>query len=211
MVNDDLLSEFINRYFGSQLAQSSSLKSGRSLSTTEARINDRLVQLFGTALQTGWKEIANIELEKTTTEINPEFIKLGDKEELGVRFNLDITFNDFTGIIQWLLPYASIEPLSATSDKASTSIPEAQKTADWNTRLYDNIQEIHLDVQAVMSDFEMSLEEVKKFKVGTVLPLGNPGDVQLCIENIPVFTGEYGAHADKKAVSLQRRIELPGS
>jgi len=207
VLNGDLLSEFINRYFGSQLAQSTGLKLGRSLSSTEARINDRVLQLFISSLKLGWKDIAALELEKTITETNPEFVKLGGKEELGVRFTLDIAFNDFTGSIEWLLPYSSIEPLSSRSE-STPSVSDIQKVADWGTQLYDNVQDVSLDVRVAMADFEMSLGEVNRFQTGTVIPLDNPGDVHLCIEDIPMFSGEYGVHEDKKAMSLKSRIEF---
>lgn len=213
VINDDLLSEFINQYFGSQLAISPGLKQGKSLSTTESRINDRVLQLFGMALKSGWKDIASIEMEKTITETNPEFVSVGEKDELGVRFTLDISLGDFTGAIQWLLAYSSIEPLSSLSGNsesaehiASAEIT-AQKAVSWSKQLYDNIQEVQLDVHVVIPEFEMSLKDVRALQVGSVLPLKNPGDVHVCIENIPLYYGDYGAHAEQKAVSLKQRIE----
>lgn len=207
VVNNDLISEFINRYFGSQLAQSRGLKADRSLSSTEARINDRVLELFISSLKVGWKDIATLELQKTLTETNPEFVTLGEKEELGVRFTLDITFNDFTGSIEWLLPYRSIEPLSSSADKEA-SVSDVKAVTAWSDQLYNNMQEVKLNVRVAMVDFDMSLREIDHFQIGTVVPLQTPSDVHLYIEDIPVFSGDYGIHEEKKAMYLKQRIDV---
>lgn len=208
-LDEELLSGFINRYFGSQLVQANTGRAGKKLNTTESRINDRVVNLFGAALTNSWREIANVELHRVATEINSDFVRLGRGDDMVVRFVMDTSFGDFSGAITWLVYYDAIEPLLSRREKQDAGAG-ALAAEEWRGRLYDYIQDVNLNVHVRLPDFAMTLGQVHALDVGTVLPLGNPAEACLYIEEAPMFWGEYGAYEGNKALSLTQRIETTG-
>jgi len=48
----------------------------------------------------------------------------------------------------------------------------------------------------------MSLRQLTGLKVGDVLPIELPAQVPLCVENIPLFTGEFGIANGKNAIKI---------
>ena len=48
----------------------------------------------------------------------------------------------------------------------------------------------------------MTLRELTGLKVGDILSIDMPAQVPLCVENIPVFTGEFGVANGMNAVKI---------
>lgn len=206
-MDETLLTGFINRYFGSQLAQAGHSRAEKKLNTTESRINDRVVGLFGAALTRSWQEIAMIEFSKQATEINPDFIRLGRHEDTLVRFVLDISFGEFSGAMTWLLYYDAVEALLNRREQDAGAASTAKAT-DWREQIFSYIQDVSLDVHVRLPDFSMTLGQVRELEVGSLLPLANPAEARLYIEGTPMFFAEYGSYEGNKAVSLTQRIDL---
>ena len=48
----------------------------------------------------------------------------------------------------------------------------------------------------------MSLRELTKLKVGDILPIDMLREVPVCVEGLPVFTGEFGIANDRNAIKI---------
>jgi flagellar motor switch protein FliM len=63
-----------------------------------------------------------------------------------------------------------------------------------------NIAEVTLS--SVLASKRMSLRELTRLKIGDILPIELPAQVPVCVENIPVFTGEFGIANGSNAVKI---------
>ncbi|MBI0320671.1 FliM/FliN family flagellar motor switch protein, partial [Streptomyces javensis] len=63
-----------------------------------------------------------------------------------------------------------------------------------------NIAEVTLS--SVLASKRMTLRDLTQLKVGDILPIELSPQVPLCVENIPVFTGEFGIANGMNAVKI---------
>ena len=63
-----------------------------------------------------------------------------------------------------------------------------------------NVAEVTLS--SVLATKHMSLRDLTRLKIGDILPIDLPNQVPVCVENIPVFTGQFGVANGMNAVKI---------
>ena len=206
VLGGDLLSEVINQYFGSSFNGKSLPQNERALTPTEARMNERLLSHLLAALQVGWEEVTALEVKLLSTETSADFIKIGSPDDMGVRFTFKLTLGEFSDSIHWLLPYAAIESLQTKMTSLSRPLVDEKNKQNWSSLLKQQITAVELDLTAVFTTLELSLNDVLNLKKGTILPMRIPEEVEVHSGGIPMFTGEYGSFDSNKAISVTQKF-----
>ena len=55
---------------------------------------------------------------------------------------------------------------------------------------------------SVLAQKRIDLRQLTRLKVGDILPIELPSSVPVCVEDIPVFTGEFGLSHGRNAVKI---------
>ena len=207
VIGGDLLSEVINRYFGSSFNGKSLPQNERALTPTEARMNERLLSHVLAALQVGWEEVTPLEVKLLSTETNADFVKIGSPEDMGVKFTIKLELGEFSDSIHWLLPYAAIESLQTKMTSLARPLIDEKNKQNWSRLLKQQISSVELDLTAVFTTLELSLNEVLNLKKGTILPMKVPDQVEVHSGGIPMFAGEYGSFDSNKAISVKQKFQ----
>jgi len=200
----ELLSFFIDQYFGGAAEGSSARPSSLELTPTERRINELLATRFLLTLQSAWSEQVAMTTKLTSTETNPDFLQLDSPAQLALSFSFDIKVFEWSAAIEWLLPYTALEPLR---DKLSGPVAKAEPApanSDWEANLRAELPDVALELSAVFSSRSVNIAEVLGLRAGSIVPLKVPSEVTLCAEDQPLGCGEHGAFNGKKAVKLTR-------
>jgi flagellar motor switch protein FliM len=203
----ELLSVFVDRYFGGAADDSSVKKASRiNLTPTERRINDLLLEKFQSTLVTAWHDKIALSTEKLSFESRPDFLQGGAPSEMALRFPFVTKIGDWQSAIDWIVPYASFEPL-----KPKLGSPPLTATAkpgnNWEAYFRGELLSIELEVHGVFTTRKVSIAEVLSLKKGSIVPLKMPSEVSVWIEGQMISTGEHGSLNGNKSIKIMEMLK----
>jgi flagellar motor switch protein FliM len=198
----ELLSYFVDGYFGGTPGGSGGNLSARtSLTPTERRINDVLLEKFLTTLVSSWSGKIPLSTETVSFETKPEFLQVGSPGELALRFPFVIQIGDWRSTIDWLVPYAAFEALRPKLGNA-TARSNTQSASSWEDFFRRELLSINLEVRGVFTTRNVSIAEVLSLKRGSIVPLKMPSEVSIWSEGQLISNGEHGALNGNKSIKI---------
>lgn len=205
VMSAELLSFIVDRYFGGgKVAGASSART--SLTPSEQRINDLLLNKFLSTLAETWLGKVELTPDVASFESNPSFLQAGSPEELALVFSFMVKAGEWSSPIVWLVPYAALEPLRLKLGSPLPTGAQVQENSDWQDHFRSNLQGVTLEVSGSLTSEYLSIAEVLKFRTGSIVPLKMPTEVTLCVENQPFFYGEHGVLNGHKSIKIREMI-----
>lgn len=201
-----LLSYFVDTYFGGAPAGASVAFTRTALTPTELRINEVLIANFLSTLTQAWSEKIDLSPQLTGYESKPTYLQASSPDELALLFPFEIRVGEWTSSIDWIVPYAALEPLRQKLGSLSVESKPQQKNHDWEEHFLRELQHVRLDVSGSFESGLVSISDVLNLKAGSILPLKMPSDVTFCVEKIPFFYGEHGVLNGNKSIKIKEII-----
>lgn len=201
-----LLSFFVDLYFGGSHSGPPGEFTRQSLTPTELRINEVMVNRFFSTLVDSWKEKVSLTPALAGFETKSAYLQAGSPDDMALRFPFEIRVGEWTSSIDWIAPYAALEPLRQTLGSLAVEVKPQQKNSDWEQHFVRELNQVKLDVSGSFDSGHVSISEVLNLKAGTIVPLKMPADVTLCIENVPFYTGEHGVLNGNKSIKIKDTI-----
>ena len=62
------------------------------------------------------------------------------------------------------------------------------------------LQDVEVEMSSALARRQITLRELCRLKVGDVIPIDLPPTVPLLVEQMPLFSGEYGVHNARNAI-----------
>ena len=172
----------------------------RDLSEIETALIDQFAVLFLSEWCNHWPEMRELRPALLGHENNSRFLQTAPLDAAMLELTLNAGFTDQLEPIQFVFPYATIEPLvrmlAPAGDTAVTRVPKLK----WNTEFDD----VPVPVVAEWRGLKLSAGDVTRLKSGDVLMLDTrcASQVQLRLSHITKFIGRPGTRAGKWAVEL---------
>jgi len=94
-----------------------------------------------------------------------------------------------------------LEPIRELLD-AGIQSDRNDRDESWAIMLREQLDTAEVELSSVLAKRRMSLRELTRLKIGDVLPIEMPKQVPLCVEGIPVFTGEFGVSNERNAIKI---------
>jgi flagellar motor switch protein FliM len=94
-----------------------------------------------------------------------------------------------------------LEPIRDVLD-AGIQSDRNDRDESWNVSLREQLDIAEVTLSSVLASKRISLRQLTRLKVGDILPIELPAQVPLCVEDIPVFTGEFGVANGNNAVKI---------
>lgn len=206
VISAELLSFFVNQYFGGAPGNTAFNSSRVELTPTEIRINELITARFLSDLEAAWSEVISLTttVEEAAFESNPDFLQLAAPRELALQFSFVVKLFEWEGRIDWTIPYSAIEPLKSRLGGAAFDVKTKQPQSDWESYFRKELLTVNVDVSGLFSSKNVSIAEVLSLKKGSIVPLKVPTNVTLCIEDQPFCLGEHGALNGKKAIKIKK-------
>lgn len=201
-----LLSFFVDRYFGGGQSGPAGEFTRQSLTPTELRINEVMVQKFLTTLAQSWSEKVQLSPQLAGFETKPGYLQASSPDDMALRFPFEIRVGEWVSTIDWIAPYAALEPLRQTLGSLAVEVKPQQKNSDWEQHFLRELKQVCLDVSGSFESGHVSISEVLNLKAGMIVPLKMPADVMLCIENVPFYSGEHGVLNGHKSIKIKESI-----
>lgn len=202
VISGELLSFLVDQYFGGTSGSQRKRHPGNDLTPTERRINEVLATRFLLTLQAAWAEKISLTAELVSTESNPEFLQLAAVNEWAATFTFELTIAGWSSVLEWVVPYALLEPVRQKLASTATKAPARQGSADWETHIRGKLPTIELEVSAAFTSGTVSIAEILGLKKGSIIPLSGPNEVLMYVEGSPFCSGVHGAFNGNKSVKV---------
>ncbi|MBD9368295.1 flagellar motor switch protein FliM [Xanthomonas sp. XNM01] len=174
---------------------------GREFTPTEMRVIQLLLKQTFADIHEAWAPVMDVDLEYINSEINPHFANIVTPREYVVVSRFHAELDGGGGEIHITLPYSMLEPIRELLD-AGIQSDRIDRDESWNTTLRDQLRLAEVDVSSVLAEKRIDLRQLTQLKVGDILPIDLPSQVPICVEDVPVFTGEFGIANGRNAVKI---------
>ena len=174
---------------------------GREFTATEMRVIQLMLKQAFADLTEAWAPVMNVEFEYINSEINQHFANIVTPREYVVVCRFHVELEGGGGDIHITLPYSMLEPIRDVLD-AGIQSDRNDRDESWGITLREQLNGAEVELSSVIARRRMSLRELTKLKVGDILPIDMLKEVPLCVEGLPVFTGEFGVANDRNAIKI---------
>ncbi len=174
---------------------------GREFTATEMRVIQLMLKQAFTDLREAWSPVMNVDFDYINSEINPHFANIVSPREYVVVCRFHVELESGGGDIHITLPYSMLEPIRELLDDGIQS-DRNDRDESWAIMLREQLDTAEVELSSVIARRRMSLRELSRLKVGDILPIDMLKEVPLCVEGIPVFTGEFGIAHDRNAIKI---------
>ena len=174
---------------------------GREFTATEMRVIQLMLKQTFTDLREAWGPVMNVDFDYINSEINPHFANIVSPRDYVVVSRFHVELDSGGGDIHITLPYSMLEPIRELLD-AGIQSDRNDRDESWGITLREQLNTAEVELSSVIARRRMSLRELTKLKVGDILPIDMLREVPVCVEGLPVFTGEFGIANDRNAIKI---------
>ena len=174
---------------------------GREFTATEMRVIQLMLKQTFADLREAWGPVMNVDFDYINSEINPHFANIVSPREYVVVCRFHVELESGGGDIHITLPYSMLEPIRELLD-AGIQSDRNDRDESWGKTLREQLNIAEVTLSSVLASKRMTLRDLTQLKVGDILPIDLSPQVPLCVENIPVFTGEFGIANGMNAVKI---------
>ena len=207
-VDSPMIYSIVDVLLGGRRGATSMRIEGRPYTTIEATLVERLIRLVLADLSVAFAPVTRIDMQFDRIETNPRFAAIARPGNACVVVRMRIDMESRGGMIEFLLPYATLEPVR---DKLLQMFMGEKFGRDsiWENHLAREMRQTNVELSAVLDEQVMSLQDVMQLKVGSLLLLtAKPdSDVVLRCGTVPMLSGRTGRQGERLAVRVQDRIE----
>jgi flagellar motor switch protein FliM len=207
-VDSSLIYSIVDVLLGGRRGSSPVSIDGRSFTSVELVLIQRLVQLILVEMANAFEPLSKVEFRHERLETSPRFAAIARPTNAAVIFTIRVDMDDRGGTVTVLIPYATLEPVRDLLLQMFMG-EKFGRDPIWETHLAKEILVTETELEAVLDEQMISLGEVLNFKVGTTVQLqARPGDpVVLRCGQVPLMTGRLGRFGEAIAVQVDQKIE----
>ncbi len=185
---------------------------GRPYTSIERTLVERLIALLLADLSMSFDPLCPVTFRYERLEVNPRFATISRLSNAAVLARLRIDMEDRGGLIELLLPYATLEPVRELLLQQFMG-EKFGRDSIWETHLAEELWNTEVELDVVLDEQVMALADVIALRPGSRIMLGvSPGaPVQLRCGTAPLFEARVGRRKNRIAVRIEREItRLPG-
>ncbi|TBV79662.1 MAG: flagellar motor switch protein FliM [Desulfobulbaceae bacterium] len=180
---------------------------GRDFTTIEQRLIRRVVDLLLVQLEKAWHSLQPVQVRYIRSEINPQFAKICQPEDVVIINRYDVDMDRDIGSITTCIPLNNLESIKS---KLATSFQHYQSDEDILIRriITENIKNLETEIKVELGRTIVPAQFIINLAVGDTIQLDRRTDEQL-----PVFVGgirKYmampGVHRGKNAVQIKKKV-----
>ncbi len=198
----------IEPLLGGRRAAKAARIEGRPYTTIEQDIVKRMVDVLLSDMGVSFEPLSPATFQFERLETNPRFATITRPANAALLVRLRVDIEDRGGIIEILLPHATLEPIRDLLLQMFMGEKFGQDST-WEKHLGKELKFAEVDVSAVLDEKMITLGDVMRFKVGTTMLLDCKPDDEVVIKcgDVALTTGKLGRLEDKIAVSLSESVK----
>ncbi|MGQ0618857.1 MAG: flagellar motor switch protein FliM [Panacagrimonas sp.] len=183
---------------------------GREFTPTETRVIQLMVrQVFADMIE-AWSPVMPMEFEYLNSEVNPHFANIVSPSEIVCVSKFLIELEGGGGHLHVTYPYSMIEPIRELLD-AGLQSDRMDKDERWASSMREQLQQAEVEIETELTHATISLRDLMRLRAGDIIPVNMPRTVDLCVEGVPVYRGQFGVANGRNAVRISDVIRRPPS
>ena len=201
-IQPSLLVALLDAFFGGSGRPAADIQA--AVSAAAQRFLTLVLKSFAPDFTAAWTVVAPLELELAKLETNPRLVQLGSAQDsvIVVRFTCELGAR--SGTLDWMLPDAQLAPIREALASDGGKAP-ARKQEAWGPALSAALNEVEVEIRAVLGQARLSLRELVSLAPGDIIPIETPQDVTLLVGDVPLRHGRFGVSQGRNALKI-----LPG-
>lgn len=178
---------------------------GRDFTQTEQRIILRILDIVFEAYTKSWEPVFPVEFEYIRSEMNTQFANIATPNEVVVSSTFTVELGSVSGQIHFCMPYSMIEPIR---DALTSSLQGEALEVDkrWIRLMTQQIQVAEVELVAVLGTGRASFDDILNMKVGDIVPLNVPEQIQATVDGVPVMDCTYGVLNGQYALKVEKLL-----
>lgn len=206
-VDSSLIYSIIDVLLGGRRGLSPMKVEGRPYTTIETNLVKRMLEIVLSDAEQAFKPLSPVSFDIDRLETNPRFAAIARPANAAILVRLRIDMEDRGGTFEFLLPYATIEPIRDVLLQGFMG-EKFGRDATWEGHLATEIWAAQMEVSAVLYEDHLPLRRVMDLKVGDTLMLDLDPDalVEIRAGNIFLTEGRMGRADDHVAVQITRPL-----
>ncbi|WLI87988.1 flagellar motor switch protein FliM [Massilia sp. R2A-15] len=178
---------------------------GRDFTQTEQRIIMRILDIVFEAYTKSWEPVFPVEFEYIRSEMNTQFANIATPNEVVVSSTFTVELGSVSGQIHFCMPYSMIEPIR---DALTSSLQGEALEVDkrWIRLMTQQIQVAEVELVATLGTAKASFDDILNMKVGDIIPLSVPEQIQATVDGVPVMDCTYGVLNGQYALKVEKLL-----
>lgn len=181
---------------------------GRPYTTIEQDIVKRMVEIVLSDMSAAFDPLSPVTFQFDRLENNPRFATIARPNNAALLVRLRVDMDEKGGVIEILLPHATLEPIRDLLLQMFMGEKFGQDTV-WERHLGQEMRYTNMQLDVVLAEKELPLGEVVNFQVGSTLLLdvapGSP--VRVKCGDVELAKAKLGKMGDSIAISLHESIQ----
>ena len=203
-IDGALIEIIMDSYFGGE-GKLSEDSEKELFTTTELNLSNKILEMFLKSNKSAWSKTEPLEFQFLQRETQPKLINLISDTDLVVISQFTVSLNEESSYIRIIYPYKSLEPIKQ-SLRNTVSDNNGEIDLQWKKEFFNSVKAAPIELNTILSEFNLTVEEVVKLKMGDVIPFSMPESVTVYSNATPIFTGKIGSVNDAVAVSIDSWI-----
>jgi flagellar motor switch protein FliM len=198
-VDPSLLMALLDAFFGG---------SGQTTTDGQAAVSGAAQRFLALMLKSvaadftaAWTPVSPLELELVKQETNPRLLPLGNAQDSLTVVRFTGEFESQSGAIDWILPEALLAPIRESLATDNGKAPTRKQEA-WAPALGAAVQELEVELRAVLAKTTISLRELVSLSPGDIIPIDAPQDVTVFVGDVALRQGRFGVSEGRNALKI---------
>jgi len=209
-VDSNLIYSIIDVLLGGRRGSSVLRIEGRPYTTIETSLVKRLVEVVLTDAELAFRPLSPVRFTIDRLETNPRFAAISRPANAAILVRLRIDMEDRGGVVELLLPYATIEPIRGVLLQMFMG-EKFGRDPIWEGHFATEIAQAEIAVDAVLYESDIPLKQLMKLKVGDTLPLEMRADATVTVRcgSVTLTEGRMGRVGDRVAIRVTKPLRKP--
>jgi flagellar motor switch protein FliM len=206
ILEGSLVFSFVDTFFGGKAVSSIRLE-GKSFTTIEVKIVDKIVKIILNDFQNAWSDVYNLKMVFARSEVDPQFAGIASPTEMVIQTRFNVELENSSGVMTICMPYSTLEPIrEKLRFKFQGERLEIDET--WREFLAEKIKKMTVGLNCTLGTTRVSGRELLEIKVDDVIQLDQKisDPINIGVEGVPKFKGYPGTCGKKKAIRINQRI-----
>jgi flagellar motor switch protein FliM len=201
-----LVFTFVENFLGGTGARNIRIE-GRDFTAIEQRLIRRVVNILLNDLEKAWYSLQPLKVQYVRSEINPQFAKICQPEDVVIINRFDVDMDRAVGSITTCIPLANLESVKA---KLLTTFQREQSEEDITIRriLQENIKNVEVDLRVELGRAKIPAGDVMELAVGDIIQLDHRTDELLpaFVAGTRKYMGTPGIHRGNNALLIKKKV-----
>ena len=178
---------------------------GRPYSTIEQDIIKKFIEVMLVDMSAAFDPLSPVTFKMERQETNPRFATIARPANAAILITLRIDMEERGGMLEILLPYATLEPVKELLVQMFMGEKFGRDTI-WETHLGQEVRATEVRMDAILGQRMLKMGDVMNLKVNSTILLDQEPDedISLLCGGIPMMKGKLGKMGDKKAIKVSQ-------